>query len=97
MTNNPGGIRWHDGTPAHNDQGAPGGVPKYGTVIDTERLLQAAEEQMLGDGNAGFCTACGEERDGCEPDARNYPCEACGANKVYGASELLLMGWVPGL
>ena len=66
-------------------------------TIDPERLLQAAEEQMLGDGNAGFCTACGEERDGCEPDARRYPCEACGANKVYGASELIQMGWVPGL
>ncbi len=80
-----------------NDQGTPGGVPMYGNVIDTERLLEAAEEQMLGDGNSGFCTACGEERDGCEPDARNYPCESCGERKVYGASELLLMGYVPGL
>ena len=62
-------------------------------VIDTERLLQAAEEQMFGDGNAGFCRACGEERDGCEPDARRYPCDACGANQVYGASELIMMGY----
>ena len=80
-----------------NDPGAPGGVPMYGNVIDTERLLDAAEEQMLGDGNSGFCTAGGEERDGGEPDARNYPCESCGERKVYGASELLLMGYVPGL
>ena len=77
-----------------NDQGAPGGAPP---TIDPERLMEAAEEQLIGDGSAGFCIICGEERDGCEPDARNYPCEACGANKVFGASELILMGWIPGL
>ena len=73
-----------------NDQGpAEAGPP----TIDPDRLFQAAEEQMLGDGNAGFCIVCGEESDGCEPDARNYPCEACGARAVYGASELLIMGY----
>lgn len=39
----------------------------------------------------GICVACGAERDGCEPDARRYPCEVCGEDKVYGAQELLLM------
>ena len=76
-----------------NDQGTPPGVPKYGADIDPERLLEAAEEQMLGDGNPGFCTACGEEQEGGEPDARRYPCESCGKSQVYGAMELLLMGY----
>jgi hypothetical protein len=39
----------------------------------------------------GFCLACGAEAYGVEPDARKYECEDCGANKVYGAEELLLM------
>jgi len=41
---------------------------------------------------SGFCLACGEAADGVEPDARRYPCEACGALKVYGLEELLVMG-----
>jgi len=44
--------------------------------------------------NSGFCTECGAERDGCEPDARNYECPECGKRKVFGAEELLLMGMV---
>ena len=57
-------------------------------TLDIERVLEAAEndEQM------GFCLACGAEQDGCEPDARNYECEECGAKKVFGAEEILLMG-----
>jgi len=39
----------------------------------------------------GFCTACGEPADEVEPDAREYECESCGAEKVYGAEELILM------
>lgn len=40
----------------------------------------------------GLCVSCGSEQLGCEPDARRYPCEACGKRTVYGAQELLLMG-----
>jgi hypothetical protein len=43
---------------------------------------------------AGFCLACGEEQDGCEPDARQYECDLCGERKVYGIEELLMMGLV---
>ena len=39
--------------------------------------------------NPGFCVACGEEADGCEPDARRYKCECCGERAVSGAEELL--------
>lgn len=42
--------------------------------------------------NPGFCLSCGNEQDGCEPDAENYKCETCGANLVYGAEQILLMG-----
>ena len=41
--------------------------------------------------NLGICIACGAEADGCEPDAREYVCEDCGEEKVYGAEELLFM------
>jgi uncharacterized protein (DUF58 family) len=51
-------------------------------------LIMAALE----DGDyVGFCIACGEQHDECEPDARRYPCTACGKNTVYGAEEILLM------
>lgn len=42
----------------------------------------------------GFCIACGASRDCCEPDARNYECEDCGKETVFGAQELVLMGLV---
>jgi len=45
-----------------------------------------------GDENAGFCLACGAEHGCVEPDARKYHCTDCGAHKVYGAEELMLMG-----
>lgn len=55
-------------------------------VISQARIMQAIEDG----GNAGFCLACGAEADGCEPDARNYTCESCGAHEVYGAEECLM-------
>ena len=55
--------------------------------IDLDAVMEAAES---GEG-IGFCLACGDEAYGVEPDARKYECESCGANKVYGAEEILLM------
>lgn len=55
--------------------------------IDQEELMEAIEA----DENLGFCLACGEQQEGCEPDARGYECEACGENQVYGAEEILVM------
>lgn len=52
--------------------------------------MEAVEEQMTSLSNPGFCVACGEDADGCEPDARKYKCECCGERAVYGAEELLL-------
>ena len=59
--------------------------------LTVDRLIEAAERQMTSLDNPGFCIACGEETDGCEPDARKYKCEFCGENKVYGAAELAMM------
>ena len=59
-------------------------------VLNREAVMAAAEESMFGLGNAGFCTACGEERDGCEPDASGYECYECGEMKVEGAAELMV-------
>ena len=57
-------------------------------IIDMDRILEAVEA----DDHIGFCTACGEEAESCEPDARMYECECCGARAVYGAEELMLGG-----
>jgi predicted RNA-binding Zn-ribbon protein involved in translation (DUF1610 family) len=58
--------------------------------ITTERIIDAVERQQFGLDNPGFCIKCGEEQEGCEPDATKYECENCGENSVYGA-EILLM------
>lgn len=58
--------------------------------ITVSRIMNAVERRMAALDNPGFCTECGNEQDGCEPDARNYSCEACGAKKVFGAEELML-------
>jgi len=61
---------------------------KAGPVITLDAIMEACES---GD-NMGFCLACGAEAYGVEPDARGYVCEGCGARKVYGAEECLIMG-----
>ena len=40
--------------------------------------------------NPGFCVVCGEENEGCEPDAQRYRCEFCHNMSVYGAEEILV-------
>jgi hypothetical protein len=55
--------------------------------ITQDRVLEAVEA----DDNLGFCTACGADAYGVEPDARGYECEECAAKAVYGAEELLFI------
>jgi len=50
--------------------------------------LEAALED---DDFIGFCLACTAIHYGIEPDARNYRCEECDENTVYGAQEILFM------
>jgi len=58
--------------------------------ITVKRVTDAVKSEMFGLENPGFCVACGADAEGCEPDARGYECESCGARKVYGAAELLM-------
>lgn len=60
-------------------------------IIDPDVLVDAVKRGMYGLDNPGFCLACGEEADGCEPDARLYECDGCGERAVFGAEELLIM------
>ena len=64
---------------------------KIHSSVTVERVMEAVESQLKSLDNPGFCTSCGADADGCEPDARNYKCESCGQRAVYGAEELLLM------
>ena len=57
--------------------------------ITTERIIEAVERAHSSLDNPGICTACGEDADGCEPDAAGYECESCGKLAVFGAEELL--------
>lgn len=55
--------------------------------LDIEAVLEAVRR----DDNTGFCIECHAEQGGCEPDARRYKCESCGAMAVYGAAEVMIM------
>jgi hypothetical protein len=44
--------------------------------ITQDRIIEACEA----DDCLGFCTACGADAYGVEPDARRYECEARGAS-----------------
>jgi hypothetical protein len=58
--------------------------------ITNARIEEAVLRYNSSLDNPGFCLECGEEADGCEPDARDYKCEHCGANRVYGACEVFM-------
>ena len=53
-------------------------------------IMEACDRRNRSLDNPGFCIYCGCENDGCEPDAREYECEACGERQVYGCEELLM-------
>jgi hypothetical protein len=57
--------------------------------ITYEKVAEAAQRQIFGTDNPGFCLSCGEEQDGCEPDAQNYECESCGESEVFEAEFIL--------
>ena len=57
--------------------------------LSLDRIMEACEA----DDCLGFCINCGAEAYGVEPDARKYECEECGLHQVYGAEELLIMGY----
>lgn len=58
--------------------------------ITAHRVVEAGEREAFGLDNPGFCLVCGNEQEGCEPDAQFYECEACGERQVFGAAELVI-------
>ena len=61
--------------------------------ISIDAVMEAVERQMSSLDNPGFCVACGAEHDSCEPDAERYECDECGEHQVYGAEQILVMGF----
>lgn len=59
--------------------------------ITIDRLEPIISECTFGLATTGLCVECGEDQEGCEPDAERYECESCGAKAVYGAEQLLIM------
>lgn len=66
-------------------------VRKYWSKKLTDNvILEACYRRVASLDNPGFCLICGNEAYGVEPDARNYECESCGAEQVFGCEELLM-------
>lgn len=65
-------------------------MPTLHKSLTRDRINEAAERALSSLDNPGFCLSCGAETDGCEPDAENYECEACGEHEVFGAQEILI-------
>jgi len=62
---------------------------KMHASITADRVCEAVERGNTSLDNPGFCVVCGNEQDGCEPDATNIECEVCGSPSVHGAEDLL--------
>lgn len=60
--------------------------------VTADRVFELVKAEMIGTDNPGICLACGEDADGCEPDARGYTCEVCDRPYVYGAEEIMMQG-----
>ena len=59
--------------------------------ITPRRVSLAMEQEMFGLANPGFCLHCGEEQEGCEPDAEGYTCDVCERDEVQGAMNVALL------
>ena len=59
--------------------------------ITLDAVMEAVKRHRSLLDNPGFCTKCGAEAEGLEPDAEGGECEICGAPAVYGAEALLFM------
>ena len=54
-------------------------------------IHKVSQQELEADDNTGRCDYCGEIAYNVEPDARNYKCESCGQEMVFGLFELMLM------
>ena len=58
-------------------------------------VVYPVSEKDIHEAVNGICLCCGEiQYGGVEPDARDYNCEWCNADSVYGLEEALLIGRV---
>jgi len=62
---------------------------KWHKSLTDEVIMDAVQRSHVTTDNPGFCVVCGAKHS-CEPDARNYTCDRCEAEQVFGAEELLL-------
>lgn len=61
----------------------------------TYKITENLYSQLRDEENGGICRSCGHiHHSGCEPDARNYPCENCQWHEVFGIEEALIMGLI---
>lgn len=68
-------------------------LPRPKPIFPTEdQMVEMIDRRGCSLDNPGWCIRCGEEQDGCEPDARGYTCDSCGERSVYAPEELLLRG-----
>jgi len=61
--------------------------------ITADRIYALCMRRLRDLDDTGVCLACGEEQFGCKPDARQYKCENCGRNTIFGPEEVLISGW----
>lgn len=54
--------------------------------FDLETIIDAVEQDGY---DLGYCTNCGTEYDGIEPDAKDYMCEYCCEMGVFGVDVIL--------
>ena len=79
----------------HLEPKPPKLTPEDHNPIDQDSLKDAIQASLFGDGSTGFCNSCGYHHvDNMDPDTRNYPCDACDLPQVFGAEELLQMGYL---
>ena len=64
-----------------------------GEVVRTIKMTES-DYAWGAENSVGYCLACGEEHDCCEPDAAKYTCPHCNRDEVYGLELLMIMGLV---
>jgi len=57
--------------------------------------IRESDYHVIREEYTGFCAICRRmTTDNVEPDTRRHPCDACGADTVYGIDEAVTMGFV---
>lgn len=72
-------------------------MPVESKIPPKAKPVEMTEERYLElcECYGGVCLSCHEATEGdVEPDACNYPCDACNLPFVFGAEELMMMGMI---